>query len=144
MGRLMNRHNAKLNAFAVQQLNLTASDRVLEIGFGGGATLPLLIKQVGFVGGVDRSLDMVKRAKAIFSDAVSSGRAEFRQGTVSAALRGVLLRKSMHGQYGLFLEFARRRLLGDPSCALARWPCGCRIPPQGANGPPSRLRKNSI
>lgn len=72
MGRLMNRHNAKLNAFAVQQLNLTSSDRVLEIGFGGGVTLPLLIKQAGFVGGVDRSLDMVKRAKAIFSDAVSS------------------------------------------------------------------------
>jgi arsenite methyltransferase len=84
MGRLMNRHNAKLNAFAVQQLNLTSSDRVLEIGFGGGVTLPLLIKQAGFVGGVDRSLDMVKRAKAIFSDAVSSGRAEFRQGTVEA------------------------------------------------------------
>ena len=83
-GRLMNRHNAKLNAFAVQQLNLTSSDRVLEIGFGGGVTLPLLIKQAGFVGGVDRSLDMVKRAKAIFSDAVSSGRAEFRQGTVEA------------------------------------------------------------
>jgi protein-L-isoaspartate O-methyltransferase len=34
MGRLMNRHNAKLNAFAVQQLNLTSSDRVLEIGSG--------------------------------------------------------------------------------------------------------------
>ena len=67
MGRLMNRHNAKLNAFAVQQLNLTSSDRVLEIGFGGGVTLPLLIKQARFVGGVDRSLDMVKRARAIFS-----------------------------------------------------------------------------
>ena len=84
MGRLMNRHNAKLNAFAVHQLKLKPSDRVLEIGFGGGVTLPLLIKQAGFVGGVDRSLDMVKRAKAIFSDAVSSGRAEFRQGTVEA------------------------------------------------------------
>jgi hypothetical protein len=49
----------------------------LEIGFGGGVTLPLLIKQARFVAGVDRSLDMVKRARAIFSDAVSSGRAEF-------------------------------------------------------------------
>ena len=47
----MNRHNAKLNAFAVHQLNLTSSDRVLEIGFGGGVTLPLLIKQARFVGG---------------------------------------------------------------------------------------------
>lgn len=82
MGRLMNRHNAKLNAFAVRQLELTPSDRVLEIGFGGGVTLPSLIKQAGFVAGVDRSRDMVKRARTIFSEAVSAGNAEFREGTV--------------------------------------------------------------
>ena len=84
MGRLMNRHNAKLNAFAVHQLELTPSDRVLEIGFGGGVNLPFLIKQAGFVGGIDRSRDMVKRARAIFSGAISAGRADFRQGTVEA------------------------------------------------------------
>jgi ubiquinone/menaquinone biosynthesis C-methylase UbiE len=84
MGRLMNWHNARLNAFAVQQLNVTSSDRVLEIGFGGGVNLPFLIKRAGFVGGVDRSIDVVKRAKAVFSDAVSSNRAEFRQGAVEA------------------------------------------------------------
>jgi ubiquinone/menaquinone biosynthesis C-methylase UbiE len=136
MGRLMNRHNAKLNAFAVQQLNLTSSDRVLEIGFGGGVTLPLLIKQAGFVGGVDRSLDMVKRAKAIFSDAVSSGRAEFRQGTVEALPFEV----SSFGK--VCTVNTRRRLLGDPSRALARWPCGCRIPPQGPNGSPRHANRH--
>src|SRR4029077_9724168 len=78
----MNRGNAKLNAFAVRQLELTPSDRVLEIGFGGGVTLPSLIKQAGFVAGVDRSRDMVKRARTIFSEAVSAGNAEFREGTV--------------------------------------------------------------
>jgi len=36
----MNRHNAKMNAFAVKMLSLRPDDRVLEIGFGGGATLP--------------------------------------------------------------------------------------------------------
>jgi arsenite methyltransferase len=78
----MNRHNAKLNAFAVQQLELTPTDRVLEIGFGGGVTLPSLIAAAAFVGGVDRSHSMVRRAKARFSDAVSAGRADFREGSV--------------------------------------------------------------
>jgi len=78
----MNLHNAKLNDFAVRQLDLTPSDRVLEIGFGGGVTLPSLIAVAAFVGGVDRSRDMVKRAGARFSEAVSAGRADFREGSV--------------------------------------------------------------
>jgi arsenite methyltransferase len=82
MGRLMNRHNAQLNAFAVRQLDLTPSDRVLEIGFGGGGSLPYLIAGAAFVGGVDRSRDMVGRAKARLSKAVSAGRADFREGNV--------------------------------------------------------------
>jgi arsenite methyltransferase len=82
MGRLMNRHNAKLNAYAVRQLELTPSDRILEIGFGGGVTLPFLIAGAAFVGGVDRSRDMVRRARARFSEAVSAGRADFREGNV--------------------------------------------------------------
>ena len=82
MGRLMNRHNAKLNSYAVRQLEVTPSDRVLEVGFGGGVTLPSLIAGAAFVGGVDRSSDMVRRAKAMFSEAVSAGRADFREGNV--------------------------------------------------------------
>jgi len=82
MGRLMNWHNAKLNSYAVRQLELAPSDRVLEVGFGGGVTLPSLLAGAAFVGGVDRSSDMVRRAKAIFSEAVSAGRTDFREGTV--------------------------------------------------------------
>src|SRR5260370_14875349 len=73
VARLMNRTNANMNAFAVGQLNLLPSDRVLEIGFGGGVTLPSLIASAAFVGGVDRSREVVERAKTKFSDAVSSG-----------------------------------------------------------------------
>jgi ubiquinone/menaquinone biosynthesis C-methylase UbiE len=80
----MNRHNAKLNAFALQQLHLTANDRVLEIGFGGGVALPTLIGVAAFVGGVDRSREMVKRAKARFAAAVAADRADFWEGTVDA------------------------------------------------------------
>jgi protein-L-isoaspartate O-methyltransferase len=64
----MNRYNAKMNAFAVRQLELAPSDRVLEIGFGGGVTLRPLIKGAAFVGAVDRSRDVVEWAKKSFAD----------------------------------------------------------------------------
>ena len=67
MGRLMNRHNARMNAYAVRKLELAPSDRVLEIGFGGGVTLPTLIENAAFVSGVDRSRDVVELAKSRFS-----------------------------------------------------------------------------
>ena len=84
MGRLMNRGNAKMNAFAVRQLELNPLDRVLEVGFGGGVTLPSLLGVVSFVGGIDPSREMVEWAKARFSAAVIAGRADFRQGSVEA------------------------------------------------------------
>jgi len=84
MRYLMNRRNAKMNAFAVQQLELTPSDRILEIGFGGGVNLPFLIHCAAFLAGVDRSRDVVARAKAKFSDMVKAGRAAFREGSVEA------------------------------------------------------------
>ena len=80
----MNHHNAKMNAFAVQQLELEPSDRVLEIGFGGGVTLPSLVGNASFVGGVDLSREMVDWARANFAAAVAAGRADFREGRVEA------------------------------------------------------------
>jgi len=80
----MNRHNAKMNAFAVRQLELKPSDRVLEIGFGGGSALSSLIEGASFVGGVDLSREMVEWAKANFAAAVTAGRADFREGSVEA------------------------------------------------------------
>ena len=84
VGRLMNRHNARMNAFVVEQLDLTSADRVLEVGFGGGVTLPSLIATASYVAGVDRSPVMVQRANANFAEAVSAGCAEFRHGSVEA------------------------------------------------------------
>jgi arsenite methyltransferase len=82
MGSLMNWHNAKLNAFAVQRLELNASDRVLEIGFGGGVALRRLIPIASFVAGVDRSEDAVKVAQSRFATPSSAGRVDFRVGSV--------------------------------------------------------------
>jgi len=63
---MMNRHNARMNAFAVRQLKLEPSDCVLEIGFGGGATLPSLMNAAAFIAGVDRSDDVIGWAKRRF------------------------------------------------------------------------------
>lgn len=82
MGRLMNRHNAKLNAFAFQHLEVTSADRVLEIGFGGGVNLPAFIARAAFLAGLDRSPDVVQRAKTKYSAAVCAGRADFRVGNI--------------------------------------------------------------
>jgi arsenite methyltransferase len=81
---LMNRHNARMNAFAVGQLQLAPTDRVLEIGFGGGSTLAALLNTAAFVAGVDRSHDVIGWAKRHFARAIETGRADFRQGNVES------------------------------------------------------------
>jgi arsenite methyltransferase len=80
----MNRNNALMNAFAIQQLSAGESDRILEIGFGGGVMLPDLIRRAHFVEGVDRSRLMVDRATRRFAEAVAAGRAGFQVGRVEA------------------------------------------------------------
>ncbi|HEX7670608.1 MAG TPA: class I SAM-dependent methyltransferase, partial [Polyangiaceae bacterium] len=82
--RLMNRGNAKMNAYAVEQLDVTSTDRVLEIGFGGGVTLPSLLARAAFVAGVDPSPDVVARARVHFKAAVGGGRADVREGLVES------------------------------------------------------------
>jgi cyclopropane fatty-acyl-phospholipid synthase-like methyltransferase len=59
-----------MNAFARAQLEVGPSDRILEIGFGGGVNLPSLIEIACFVAGVDSSRDVVRRAGARFRAAV--------------------------------------------------------------------------
>jgi ubiquinone/menaquinone biosynthesis C-methylase UbiE len=81
---MMNRHNARMNAFAVRQLELDPTDCVLEIGFGGGVTLPPLIDAAAFVAGVDRSDDVIDWAQRRFSKHIKTGRADFRQGNVES------------------------------------------------------------
>ncbi len=81
---VMNRYNAKVNAYALEMLHLTSSDRVLEIGFGGGLNIPYLLDHAGFVMGVDRSPDVVRNAKTKFAAAAESGKASFREASIEA------------------------------------------------------------
>jgi arsenite methyltransferase len=80
IGKLMNRHNARMNAFAVRRLELAPSDRVLEIGFGGGVALRALLEGAAFVAGVDRSRDAVAWARQRFAAEVDAGRMDLREG----------------------------------------------------------------
>ena len=84
IGRLMNFHNARMNAFAVRELDPGSFDRVLEIGFGGGTSLPPLINSGAFIAGIDRSHAMVARARHRFRKAIAAGKATFLQGRVEA------------------------------------------------------------
>jgi ubiquinone/menaquinone biosynthesis C-methylase UbiE len=84
IGHLMNRRNAKMNHFALEQLKVTATDRVLEIGFGGGVILSPLVENAGFVVGLDRSPDVVRRAGRKFARARAGSRAAFHEGEVEA------------------------------------------------------------
>ena len=84
MMRLMNRHNARLNAFATQMLHAGPDDRVLEVGFGGGSMLPHLLDRVAFTAGLDRSIVAVRQARANFASSIESGRADFQQGSVES------------------------------------------------------------
>lgn len=84
VGRLMNRGNANVSAYAIEQLEIGRADRVLEIGFGGGATLPLLLGAAGFVAGLDRSRTMVEAARTRHAGSVEAGRLDIREGLVEA------------------------------------------------------------
>jgi len=45
-GRLLNKFNARINQLSVELLALQPSDRVLEIGFGGGEMLGMMADQI--------------------------------------------------------------------------------------------------
>jgi SAM-dependent methyltransferase len=98
----MNRGNARLNSYALDQLDLVPEDRIVEIGFGGGATLRQLLRDAAFVCGVDRSQDVVDAAGRRYADAVRVGRAEFHFGKIeSLPLRDATFDKaiSVHTMY---------------------------------------------
>lgn len=84
IARLMNRGNASLNARAIEHLSLTPEASVLEIGFGGGATLPLLLGQADRVAGFDRASDMVEAATSRHPEDIASGRLRVDAGDVHA------------------------------------------------------------
>ncbi len=81
-----NRRNAALNNTAFDMLALQASDRVLEVGFGGGYLIQRMIPLVteGIITGIDHSDALIGYAQKRFRTAVCSGRLELKCATAEA------------------------------------------------------------
>ncbi len=87
LARRMNGSNLKLSKHALAQLQLQENNVAIEVGFGGGLALPLLLEAVGSNGrviGVDRSQDMLDDAEDAFEAAISTARLDLFLGELPA------------------------------------------------------------
>jgi len=75
-----------LTRWAIEFLDVQPTDRVLDIGCGGGMAIKRLAQVTveGFVAGVDYSENMVQQALRRNAAAVRAGRVEIRHGNVAA------------------------------------------------------------
>lgn len=82
VARVMAWETAGENEAALELLELQATDRVLEIGFGHGRTIAKAAASVpkGFVAGVDPSERMVQMASRHNRNFIAAGRVDLRQG----------------------------------------------------------------
>lgn len=76
MGDLLNKGNEKINKYAIERLDIQSTDRVLDIGFGGGATIAEMLETIdtGKIYGIDFSDVMVAQAQQKFEDAIAAGK----------------------------------------------------------------------
>lgn len=81
---LMNRANRELNRRAVDLLDVGRSAHALDLGFGGGLALPLLLERAAHVTAVDRAQDMVAATAARHADDIAAGRLTAEAGDVYA------------------------------------------------------------
>lgn len=81
-GIIMARTNHECAAWVIDLLDVRPTDKVLEIGFGPGVGIELLVRRAsaGRVGGIDASPVMVEQAAARNREAVSSGRLHLQRG----------------------------------------------------------------
>ena len=71
-------------AWALSYLDVQPTDRVLDIGCGGGMAVKLITKVAvdGFVTGIDHSQEMVKQARRRNAAAIRAGRVDIVHGDV--------------------------------------------------------------
>jgi arsenite methyltransferase len=84
VARLMNAVNRPMNREALAALAPAPESRVLEVGFGGGAMLRMLLDAApeGKVAGLDLSPTMIERARRTFAAELRAGRLELREGAI--------------------------------------------------------------
>jgi SAM-dependent methyltransferase len=81
LGSLLERIGAPMMEAAFAALDASPGDRVLDLGFGGGALTRRLLAVGAIVEGVDRSAVMVARACRRHAAAVAQGKARFQVGS---------------------------------------------------------------
>jgi SAM-dependent methyltransferase len=82
-GAWLNRVNQGMNALALRLLEVQPDDRVLEVGFGGGALLAeILALGPSETVGVDLSHEMVARGRHLFRREIADGRATIAEGSI--------------------------------------------------------------
>ena len=84
--RWLERANVAMNELALEENALGASDRLLEIGFGGGQLLERALRSCSpaFVAGIDISMEMVEHTTQRLRRYVAAGRAQLELGSIEA------------------------------------------------------------
>jgi ubiquinone/menaquinone biosynthesis C-methylase UbiE len=84
-GEAMAIFNARLESRAIGLLELTGAERALEIGFGPGVGIGMLVERLplGSVAGIDPSQTMLDMASGRNRRALDDGKLDLRLGTVS-------------------------------------------------------------
>jgi len=82
VGKFMNRGNRRMNGFTIEALALSPTDRVLEIGFGGGLNIASLLDRVpkGHIVGVEPSEAMLAAARTSYAAPIATGRLRVERG----------------------------------------------------------------
>jgi len=82
LARLMNKGNLIMNTGVVDQMGLTPEHHALDIGFGGGAALGLMLERIkdGKVIGMEMSADMIDKARVTFAEHIKTGRLDLLEG----------------------------------------------------------------
>jgi ubiquinone/menaquinone biosynthesis C-methylase UbiE len=86
VGHAMALKNRERIAWAVSELDVRASDRVLEIGFGPGVALKRIASLAidGHAAGVELSSLMLSQASRRLASEIAAGRVELQHGSVSS------------------------------------------------------------
>ena len=84
MAPFLNLVNRWVNHAAVEALAIVDSERILDVGFGGGVGMRLALARIGEgqLTGVDMSADVVARARRRFSSEIGQGRLTVLEGLV--------------------------------------------------------------
>ena len=124
VARMLNKGNGPEIAAAVEALDLTGSEEVADIGFGGGLGLDLLLDQTrdgGRVHGIEPSPDMLKRARKAHPAHVATGRLALHQAGMESlpiadgALDGWISLNTVYFVEDLPTAFAELRRVLAPS-----------------------------